>query len=318
MKVGMALLSVALFLGGCASAAEPGNAVSEQRNTKAASKSGSEAPAGLRVNGEQAMRYLRDLVAFGPRPSGSVAQKKQQDYLRSHLKGDRLEEDVFTAATPVGKVEMRNFIAKFPGTDAGMIVIASHYDTAYPIPHFVGANDGGSSSALLLAIADQLRGKKLTGPSVWLVWFDGEEAFQNWTNSDSVYGSRHLAEKWKNDGTAAKIKAFLLADMVGDSDLNIDRDQNSAPWLLDTIQQAATRLGVQSHFFARQLAVDDDHIPFKEAGVPVADLIDFDYGYDNVFWHTKEDTLDKVSAKSLKVVGDTLLEALSLLGVRAK
>jgi glutaminyl-peptide cyclotransferase len=267
----------------------------------------------------RAMQYVREMVAFGPRPIGSANHKKVEDYITSHLKGDAVEDDVFTAETPVGKFPVRNIIAKFAGTRDGIIVIASHYDTNYPLRNtsYIGANDGASSSALLLEIANQLQGKKRDGYSVWLVWDDAEEAMKPETelafDKDSLYGIRHLAEKWQNDGTLKKVKAFLLADMIGDADLNIDRDQNSTPWLEDIVYQAASRLGYQSHFFARDNQVTDDHIPFMQRGVPCADLIDFDYGYNNVFWHTPQDTVDKLSPKSLEIAGSTILETVSIL-----
>ena len=263
------------------------------------------------------MQYVRQIVGFGPRYIGSPGHKKTEEFLRNHLKSDNLEEDAFSAATPAGNLQMRNFIAKFPGSKDGIIVIAGHYDTLYGRKDFVGANDGGSSTGLPLALADKLRSqKKRDGYSVWVVWLDGEEAIKQWTATDSVYGARHLAEKWKNDGTAAKIKGFLLLDMVGDSDLNIEHDQNSTPWLEDMVYKAASGLGYQSHFFGRNIAVSDDHEPFAKIGVPVADLIDFDYGYGNVFWHTPQDTLDKLSPKSLEIVGDVTLETVRLIDER--
>ena len=261
------------------------------------------------------MQYVREVVAFGPRPIGSANHKKLEDYILSHLKGDTVEDDAFTADTPEGKFPVRNIMAKFPGTRDGIIVIAGHYDTNYPLRNtgYVGANDGGSSTAILLELANQLRGKKRDGYSVWLLWTDGEEAVKQWTATDSLYGTRHLAEKWRNDGTLKQIKAFLLADMIGDADLNIDRDADSTPWLEDLVYQAATRLGYQSHFFARTIGEVDDHTPFTHLGVPCADLIDFEYGYDNVFWHTPQDTLDKLSPKSLEIVGSVILETVRLL-----
>jgi Zn-dependent M28 family amino/carboxypeptidase len=267
----------------------------------------------------RAMQYVKEMIALGPRPIGSANHKKVESFISSHLKGDAVEDDVFTADTPEGKFPVRNILAKFAGTRDGIIVIASHYDTNYPLRNtsYIGANDGASSSALLLEIANQLRGKKLTGYSVWLVWDDAEEAMKPDTElpfeKDSLYGIRHLAEKWQADGTLKKIKAFLLADMIGDADLNVDRDQNSTPWLEEVVYQAATRLGYQSHFFARDNQVTDDHIPFMQRGVPCADLIDFDYGYNNVFWHTPQDTVDKLSPKSLEIVGSTILETISIL-----
>jgi Zn-dependent M28 family amino/carboxypeptidase len=271
-------------------------------------------------DGNRAMQYVKDIVKFGPRPIGSANHKKVEDYIASHLKGDTVEDDVFTADTPEGKLPVHNIIAKFPGTRDGIIVMASHYDTNYPLrdTSFVGANDGGSSSALLLEIANKLRGKNREGFSVWLVWDDAEEAVKKETPEmpflkDSLYGIKHLAEKWQADGTLKKIKAFLLADMAGDADLNIDRDTNSTPWLESVVYEAASRVGYQSHFFGRSLAMIDDHLPFTEKGVPSADVIDFDYGYNNVFWHTPQDTADKLSPKSLEIVGTVFLETVRIL-----
>jgi Zn-dependent M28 family amino/carboxypeptidase len=271
------------------------------------------------IDSARAFQYLKDIVAFGPRPLGSANHKKVEDYILAHLKGDEVENDTFTADTPEGKLPVHNIIAKFPGAKDGIIVIASHYDTNYPLrkTSFVGANDGGSSSALLLEFANQLRGKKREGYSIWLVWDDAEEAIKPDTEvaflEDSLYGIRHLEEKWEADGTLKKIKAFLLADMVGDADLNIEHDSNSTPWLEDVVYEAATRLGYQSHFFARTMGVDDDHIPFMKHGVACADFIDFNYGYNDVFWHTTQDTVDKLSPKSLEIVGATMLETVSIL-----
>ena len=272
------------------------------------------------IDSARAFQYVKEIVAFGPRPIGSGNHRKVEDYITSHLKGDAVENDTFTADTPEGKFPVHNIIAKFPGTKDGIIVIASHYDTNYPLRNtsYVGANDGGSSSALLLEFANQLRGKTREGYSVWLVWDDAEEGIKPDSEvaflDDSLYGIRHLAEKWEADGTLKKVKAFLLADMVGDADLNIDRDTNSTPWLEDVVYEAATRLGYQSHFFARTLpGVSDDHIPFVKRGVPSADLIDFNYGYNDVFWHTPQDTVDKLSPKSLEIVGGTMLETVGIL-----
>jgi len=271
------------------------------------------------LDGDRALQYVKDIVKFGPRPVGSTNHKKVEEYLASRLKGDVVEDDIFTADTPEGKFPVHNLIAKYPGTKDGIIVMASHYDTNYPLrdTSFVGANDGGSSSALLLEIANQLRGKAREGYSVWLVWDDAEEAIKPDTEipfeKDSLYGISHLAQKWQADGTAKKIKAFLLADMVGDADLNIDRDANSTPWVENVVFEAATRLGYQSHFFARTVPMIDDHLPFMRIGVPSADLIDFSYGYNNVFWHTPQDTVDKLSAKSLEIVGSVVLETVRIL-----
>jgi glutaminyl-peptide cyclotransferase len=266
-------------------------------------------------NAARAMQYTREVTAFGPRPIGGPNHKKLENYIVAHLKNDQVEDDTFTADTPEGKFPVRNIIAKFPGSREGIIVIAGHYDTNYPLRNtgYVGANDGGSSTAILLELANQLRGKKREGYSVWLLWTDGEEAVKNWTATDSLYGVRHLADKWQKDGTLKNIKAFLLADMIGDADLNVEREATSTPWLEDMVYQAATQLGYQSHFFARTITVEDDHLPFVQRGVPSADLIDLDYGYGNVFHHTPQDTLDKLSPKSIEIVGKVILATVQLL-----
>lgn len=315
-----AILAAALLLmSGCAqqkgsgpSPAEAASPVPQSHFSEAASASQGTAP---HIDGQRAMKYVREVVGFGARPIGSPAHKKLQDYILAQLKGDQVETDDFTAQTPAGSFPMKNIIAKFPGTKDGIIVIGSHYDTLYGRPKFVGANDGGATTGLLLELAHHLRGTR-QGYSVWLVWFDGEEAVQHWSASDSLYGSKHLAAKWQKDGTVKKIKAFLLTDMIGDADLDIQRDQNSTPWLEDLVYKAATNLGYQSHFFEIQTAIEDDHLPFKQAGVPVADIIDLDYGYLNALHHTDQDTLDKVSPKSLEISGDVVLETVRLLDQR--
>jgi glutaminyl-peptide cyclotransferase len=213
---------------------------------------------------------------------------------------------------------MTNYIVRFPGKKDGVIVLASHYETNYPLRNinYIGANDGGSSTGLLIEMANHLRGRTLDGYSVWLVFLDGEEAFKQWSDSDSTYGSRHLAAKWQNDGTLKRIKAFIVLDMIGDKDLNIQRDSNSTGWLLDLIQRAAAKYGDQSHFFEDRTSDFDDHIPFVRRGVPSADVIDLEYGYQNSFWHTAQDTMDKLSTKSLSIVGNTMLETIRLLNQR--
>jgi|HubBroStandDraft_1064217.scaffolds.fasta_scaffold00701_13 glutaminyl-peptide cyclotransferase len=278
------------------------------------------------IDAKRAFQYTREVTAFGERYMGNANHKKLERYIVDHLKGDQVEDDAFTADTVEGKFPVRNIIAKFPGTKDGIIVIMGHYDTNYWLrgTGYVGANDGGSSTAILLEFANQLRGsssgggsgKKRDGYSVWLVWTDGEEAVKSWTDTDSLYGTRHLAERWEKDGTLKKIKALMVMDMIGDADLNIDRDTNSTPWLLDLIYAAAEREGYQSHFYGRQGPLEDDHLPFVKRGVPSADVIDLDYGYNNVFHHTPQDTIDKLSPKSLAIVGDTTMETVHLIDQR--
>jgi Zn-dependent M28 family amino/carboxypeptidase len=270
-------------------------------------------------NASRAMEYVKEIVAFGPRPLGSEGHKKTENFILAHLKGDQVERDDFEITTLEGRFPVHNIVARYPGAKAGVIVIASHYDTNWPLrkQNYVGANDGASSSALLLEMANQLRGKKRDGYSVWLVWDDAEESMKlPWDDAESLYGVKHLADKWQAAGTLNNIKAFLLEDMIGDADLNIEHDANSTPWLEDLIGHAAAHLGYQSHFFAREIAVTDDHAPFLSRGVPSADLIDLDYGYNNVFHHTTQDTLDKLSPKSLAIVGTVTLQTVYMLDQR--
>jgi Zn-dependent M28 family amino/carboxypeptidase len=269
-------------------------------------------------DGARAYEYARQFVAIGPRWPTGQGHLKAEAFLRAQFQRDQLEEDAFTANTPIGPVGMRNFIVRFPGKKNGVIVLATHYETNYPLKNinFVGANDGAATTGLLLAIADQLRGKTLDGCSVWLVFFDGEEAIESWTASDSTYGSRHLAAKWGRDGTLGRIKAFMLADMIGDKDLDIQRESRSTDWLVALVRQAAHKFGYDRFFFKQAEPVEDDHLPFVERGVPSIDIIDLDYGPNNAYHHTAQDTLDKISAKSLTIDGDVFLETMRLINQR--
>ncbi len=278
-------------------------------------------------NGERALEYARELVAFGPRYNGSEGLAKAQAWLRKQFAKDDLTEDTFVVDTPAGPQALHNFIVKFPGKKDGIIVLATHYETNYWLKDtsFVGANDGASTTGLLIEIANHLRSttgaKPRDGYSVWLVFFDGEEAVKSWSASDSLYGSRHAAAKWQNDGTLKKIKAFLLADMIGDKNLDILRETGSTGWLVEVVKQAATREGDQRYFFHSEGGMEDDHQPFLQRGVPAIDIIDSDYGphdaaHPDGYHHTPEDTLDKISAKSLTIDGDVFLETIRLLDQR--
>jgi Zn-dependent M28 family amino/carboxypeptidase len=280
-------------------------------------------PAQSHFNGARAYEYAREFVAIGPRWPTSSNHLKAEAFLRSHFQHDALEEDAFTALTPIGAVPMRNFIVRFPGKKDGVIVLATHYETNYWLKNinFVGANDGGSTTGLLLAIGDILRaqtagGKKLDGYSVWLLFDDGEEAIQSWSDSDSTYGTKHLAAKWARDGTLPKIKAFILADMIGDKDLDIQRESRSADWLVALVRQAAKKFGYEKYFFKQEMPVEDDHLPFVQRGVPSIDIIDLNYGPNNSYHHTDKDTMDKISAHSLTIDGDVFMETIRLIDLR--
>src|ERR1700723_114456 len=233
---------------------------------------GSAAPA--RFNGQAAYDLTAQLLKVAPkRFNGSAGHLKAEEFIKPHFAAEaakgNLETDTFTASTPAGFQTMTNYIVKFPGKKDGIIVLASHYETNYPLRdiEFYGANDGAATSALLIEIGNYLRAHPPEGYSVWLVFDDGEEAIKSWSKSDSLYGTRHLAAKWSANGTLSKIKAFLLADMIGDKDLNIDKDSNSTPWLLDLLAQAAKNTGHSAYLFKNQTQVEDDHLPFKQRGV---------------------------------------------------
>jgi Iap family predicted aminopeptidase len=275
-------------------------------------------PPALKISGQRAYQNLKDFVALGPRPLGSSGHAKAEQFIVAHLDGAQIEQDRFNVQTAAGPFAMDNIIAKFPGKKDGVIVLAGHYDTNYPLRNtsFVGANDGGSNVGLMLEMASQLRSHPPEGYSIWLLFTDGEEATVAWTDEDSVYGSKHLAKRWSQDGTAAKIKAFLLLDMIGDKDLHLEHDTNSTPWLLDVVTRAGRRVGQQSHFSSRSNMISDDHLPFREVGIPVVDIIDLDYGFDNLYHHTTQDTPDKCSAESLQVVADVVMESIRALNAR--
>jgi len=281
------------------------------------------APAQQHFNGAAALEYARQFVAIGPRWPTSPGHAKAEEFLRNHFRRDQLEEDAFTASTPIGPVAMRNFIVRFPGKKNGVIVLATHYETNYWLKNinYVGANDSGSTTGLLMAIADRLRagtagGKTLDGYSVWLVFDDGEEAIQSWTDSDSLYGTKHLAAKWSRDGTLGKIKAFILADMIGDTDLDILRESQSTDWLVALVRQAVKKFRYEKYFFQTDGAIEDDHLPFLRRGVPSIDIIDLDYGPNNSYHHTDKDTMDKISAHSLTIDGDVFMETIRLIDQR--
>ncbi|MGB6729050.1 MAG: M28 family peptidase [Terracidiphilus sp.] len=278
---------------------------------------------GQAFDGAKAYEYAREFAAIGPRWPTGPGHAKAEEFLRAHFLHDQREEDTFTADTPIGPVRMCNFIIRYQGTKPGVIVLGTHYETNYPLRNinFVGANDGASTTGLLMAIADRLRaetanGKKLEGYSVWLVFFDGEEAIQEWSQTDSTYGSRHLAAKWGRDGTLGQIKAFMLADMIGDKDLDIQRETNSTGWLVSLVAEAAKKFGYQRYFFQKDMAVEDDHLPFVERDVPSIDVIDLDYGPNNSYHHTAQDTMDKISAHSLTIDGDVFMETIRLIDQR--
>lgn len=266
----------------------------------------------LVFDGQAALRHVERLVQLGPRPAGSPAAARAREYIVAELKraGIRARVESFEAMTPHGRLRMANIVAVLPGRRPEVILIGGHYDTKwFGEFRFVGANDGGSSTGLLLELARQL-GRAPREWTYWIVFFDGEEAREAWTARDSLYGSRRLAEDLERAGRLPR--AVIVADMIGDRDLNLRREALSTRWLTDIVWERAERLGYGYHFGPETLAVEDDHLPFLQAGVPATLLIDFDYPP----WHTPDDTLDKVSARSLQVVGEVILDALPVIEER--
>ena len=255
-------------------------------------------------DGKRAFAHVVKQVGFGPRPSGSQALAHLQDYLQAELKsyGCSVETDSFGADTPVGRLPMKNFLVKIPGEKPGVILLGTHYDTLLK-DNFVGADDGGSSTGLMLEFARLLCPRK-NALTIWIAFLDGEEAFNvQWKDPDNTYGSRELAARMALSGDLARTKAVLLADMIGSRDLRIKRDTNSTSWLTDMVWSTASRLGYGDFFVSSETAVEDDHVPFLSRKVPSVDIIDLEIPY----WHTPQDTLDKLSPRSLAVVGHVLI-----------
>jgi len=286
------------------------------------------------VSGQAVYNLTQQLLTVAPkRYNGSPGHLAAENFIKQHFKPEaakgNLVTDEFTANTPAGAQTMRNYIVKFPGKaprpgeTPGIIVLASHYETNWPLRNiaFVGANDGACTTALLIEIGAYLRTHPPAGNSVWLVFDDGEEAVNQWSDSDSLYGTRHLAAKWFADGTAKRIQALLIADMIGDADLNILEEEQSTRWLRDLFRQAAANTHHTRYVFQTEAAEDDDHLPFLKRGIPSLDVIDVDYGprtssTPDGYHHTAQDTIDKISPKSLQISADLFVEMLRLLSQR--
>ena len=257
----------------------------------------------------RAWEHLRRQVAIGPRPAGSAALAECRRYILSELKtaGIAAREQPFDAMTPLGVIKMINVIATIPGRRPERIVLATHYDTKlFREFRFVGASDGASSTAAVLELGRVLKARQ-NDYTIELLFLDGEEAVNTeWRDPDNTYGSKYYVRAAKQAGTLAGLKALVLLDMIGDRNLDIRRDSNSTRWLTDIVWGSAAKLGYGATFIPEDFTVEDDHLPFLAAGVPSVDIIDLDYPQ----WHTAQDDLDHVSARSLQIVGDVVLDAL--------
>ena len=262
-------------------------------------------------DGKRAFAHVAKQVSFGPHPSGSPAIIQVQDYLLSELKsyGCTVETDAFSSDTPIGRLPMKNILVKISGEKPGVILLGTHYDTKI-LDNFVGADDAGSSTGLMLELARLLcpqHGKY----AVWIAFFDGEEAVKTWSDSDSRYGSRQMAAKLAVSGDLKKIRAFVLADIVGDRTARFLREANSTPALVDVIWNTSAKLGYSAIFLNESTSAEDDHDSFLKRGIPSVDVIgDF---LNNGYWHTPQDTLDKISPKMLALTGHVFLESVKQL-----
>ena len=266
--------------------------------------------AGESFDGARAFKDLEQLVALGPRPPGSPALERAREYITAQLEtgGLEVQRDPFTANTPVGRIPMVNIVGVLSGTSSKVVIVAGHYDTArLKGIAFVGANDGGSSAAELLELARVLSKRKHLF-RYWLVFFDGEEALEHWSKTDSLYGSRHLAEELATAGRLAQVRALILVDMVAGRQLHILEESNSTPWLREIVLKKARQLGYASSFDGGQFPVEDDHLPFVQKGVSAVDIIDL--APFQAYHHTAQDTLDKCSPDSLAIVGRVVLATL--------
>ena len=258
-------------------------------------------------DGARAYDYTSKIVAIGPRQPNTDGIHREQDFIRAELtkSGCTFDEDDFNSSTPIGSVPMKNIVAKIPGKSNDFILLLTHYDTKRQ-DDFVGAVDGGSSTGLMLEMARLLCSRKDQPLGVWIAFLDGEEAFVEWNDDDSVYGSRELAARMALSGDLKRVKAVILADMVGPKDLKIRRDSDSTGWLTDLVWSKAAAFGYQNYFLNSSRPIEDDHQPFMKRHVAAVDIIDCcteDYPY----WHTSGDTIDKVSARSLGMVGHVIL-----------
>ncbi len=258
-------------------------------------------------DGARAYKHVEQLVAIGPHPAGSDGIRRAQAYIIGQLKnfGCPVEEQDFHASTPIGDVAMKNILVKIPSANPNLILYASHYDTKR-IDQFVGADDSGSSTGVLLELGRILCARR-NAQTIWLAFLDGEEAFNfQWADPDNTYGSRELAASLALSGTLRHVKAMILADMVGPANPVYKRETNSTPWLTEVLWSTAARLGYGNVFINESITVADDHVAFLNRDVPAADIIDLQVPY----WHTTSDTLDKIDPRTLAITGHVLIASL--------
>jgi glutaminyl-peptide cyclotransferase len=259
-------------------------------------------------DGQRAFQHVSDLVAIGPRTAGTDGSRRTQDYITAQLKGSGcpVDPEAFHTPTPLGDMEMRNIVVKIPGASPDIVLFLTHYDTKR-LPNFVGADDSGSSTGVMLELARLLCPRK-NALTIWIAFLDGEEAFNlEWKDPDNTYGSRELAARMALSGDLSRTKAVILADMVGGKNLRLQRESNSTGWLRDMVWSTAAKLGYGDTFVSSSMAVEDDHDAFLARHVSSVDVIDLDTPARLGYWHTPQDTLDKLSPVSLAIVGHVLI-----------
>jgi hypothetical protein len=259
-------------------------------------------------SGGRALQHVQVIVGLGPRPPESDAIKKTRAYIHQQMEanGWQVIDQPFVSRTPRGPVQFVNLIARRPDQPQGtkLFFVGSHYDTkTFDSIQFVGANDGGSSTGALIELGRVLNLHPDLARRIELIFFDGEEAYQEFTRTDGLYGSRFFARKAKAAKHAQFYKGGIVWDMIGDRDLTITLPIDSPAALSQGIFAAASAMQVREHFTFSQGEILDDHTPFNEIGIPTIDLIDFDYPP----WHTSGDTMDKLSADSLQTIGQVTL-----------
>ncbi len=279
------------------------------------------APVGVRktrppFDSQRAFGDAEKMVAMGPRPAGTEAALLTQNYIIAQLESAGLvvRQDSFTAATPAGDLPMKNIIGVLEGEQPGVIIIGAHFDTKrIPGATFLGANDGAAGSAVVLELARTIVAGEKPAYTIWFVLFDGEEAVEEWSYQDGIYGSRHLVSTLREQGLLSNIRAMILLDLIGDRDLTVQKESTSYGRYRELFWDSARELGYGDYFLPEYVTVADDHTPFAEAGIRSVNLIDFMYGSRQVpgkYWHTPGDTLENISAKSFQIVGEVVLATL--------
>lgn len=269
------------------------------------------------LSGVRALEEVRALVELGPRDAGTTGARKAADHLLARLRSYGLNAwlDSFEELTPVGKRTFHNVMAGLPGRQKGLIILGSHFDTKSGIGDgFQGANDSGSSSGLLLEMAHVLALSPTLDPEILLVFFDGEECMHGYGRHDGLHGSKHLARTLVEQGRADKVRFMLLLDMIGDRDLTVTLPQNNTTALNAAVFAAARAENARNHFSLYAGGILDDHVPFLDAGMPACNIIDFQFGSHpraNDYWHTMEDSMNKLSAESLQIVGRVALRMIN-------